>query len=84
MNQKLSKFLRVLVVAAAVAFSFAGCKGDEPETPGSDIENEGGDVTNAYMFNKGKDEPFRFPAGWEPCLNLREKEIFQSIRPVTK
>ena len=44
----------------------------------------GGDVTNAYMFNKGKDEPFRFPAGWDPYLNLREKEIFQSIRPVTK
>lgn len=44
----------------------------------------GGEVTNAYMFNKGKDEPFRFPAGWDPYLNLREKEIFQSIRPVTK
>ena len=44
----------------------------------------GGDVTNAYMYNKGKDQPLRFPAGFDPCLNLREQTLLQSIRPVTK
>ena len=44
----------------------------------------GGDVTNAYMYNKGKDQPLRFPAGFDPDLNLREQTLLQSIRPVTK
>ena len=44
----------------------------------------GGEATNAYMYNKDKDEPFRFPAGFDPYLNLRDKVILQSIRPVTK
>ena len=44
----------------------------------------GGEVTNAYMYNRGKDKPFRFPAGWDPYLNLRDKDILQAIRPVTK
>ena len=42
----------------------------------------GGEVTNAYMYNRSKDQPFRFPAGWDPYLNLREQDILQSIRPV--
>ena len=44
----------------------------------------GGKVTNAYMYNKGKDNPIRFPAGFDPYLNLREQSLLQSIRPVTK
>ena len=44
----------------------------------------GGEVTNAYMYNQGKDQPVRFPAGPDPYLNLREQTLLQSIRPVRK
>lgn len=44
----------------------------------------GGEVTNAYIYNRGKENPIRFPAGWDPYLNLREKDILQAVRPVTK
>ena len=44
----------------------------------------GGEVTNAYMYNQGKDQPVRFPAGPAPYLNLREQTLLQSIRPVRK
>ena len=76
MSQNLFKLLRALMVSAVMVFAFAAWDAAPSKW--------GGEATNAYMYNKDKDEPFRFPAGFDPYLNLREKTILQSIRPVTK